>query len=483
MAGVVAAANNNLGVVGVAPDASLHIVNALGQDGVALYSSVLIDALGKCRDAGSRIINMSLGGSVPSPEEEQIIMSLYEDDGIISIAAVGNEGSRVTQYPAGYSDVIAVGAVDRQQAITDFSTFNERVDLTAPGLDIWSTLPMNFDCEICSGFVASDYTVISGTSLSAPHVAGVAAQLWSYNTTATAPHIVNALLASALDLGIPGRDDNYGHGMVQGMEALRVLQSTLNGEDEIQDWTDPPPSDGVTGPTEVIPTCKDNEYLVQVDVRTDRYGNETFWEIVRNVDDFTVGAGAGLTARKNYVTYLCLPENCYDFTIYDSFEDGMCCGFGQGEFSLMVDGSILLSGGEFTDSVSVEFGTCIELSTDPKPELPPCANLTMNLLTDSYPTEISVSLTDTVTGNVFWTDERFFQQLFAYKLTECIDPTSCYEFLIEDSSADGICCSYGSGNVELVYEEQVIFSAGSYTSSISHRIGEACSSTTSNGAR
>ena len=376
-------------------------------------------------------------------------------------------------YPAAYEDVLSVGAVDRMENLAFFSTYNNMVDLVAPGVDIWSTLPMNFECDICQELITSSYGSIDGTSMSAPHVAGAAALLFSYNISAEVSHIHNALLASAKDLGVPGRDDFYGQGLVKSRDALDVLMATLNGSEPLLDWSTPDAVD----PN--IPTCSDTEMLVTVNLMTDRYGNETSWEVVRGEDDFTVMAAAGFGSRQASSSSYCLPPNCYTFQINDSFGDGISGEYGNGSFDVTVDDELILAGGNFTFSESVTFGgDCVALSTSPKPDLPPFVDLTMVLLTDNYPFETAVMLEDLGTGEIFWADEQFTQPLTEYTLTQEIDPTGCYSFVITDAYGDGMCCTFGIGSVELFLDGVSVFTGDAFGSSLSYLVGEACENPT-----
>jgi serine protease len=142
VAGTIAAVrDNNLGVVGVSPDVSLFIVKVFGgADCGWAYSSDLIAASQVCADNGADIISMSLGGSRQNPRERRQFDALYSR-GILSIAAAGNDGNTAYSYPASYSSVVSVAAVDVENAIADFSQQNDQVELAAPGVGVLSTVP------------------------------------------------------------------------------------------------------------------------------------------------------------------------------------------------------------------------------------------------------------------------------------------------------------------------------------------------------
>lgn len=336
VAGTVAALNNSgTGVVGVIPVQQLrmHIVKVFGKEGWA-YSSELSDAANKCAAAGANVISMSLSGPEPSTIEQEVFDSLYAK-GILSVAAASNQGTSDMRYPAGYASVVSVGALDQNKQWATFSNYNDKVELSAPGVGVLSTVPMgtgneallnvgavnyapgsmtgsplgtvtaplaNFglgtavdpamagkvclisrgtvpfstkvlNCQNSGGVGAivynnsdgsfsgtlggvattipsvtasaaegaamlsqlgqnatitlrpTHYAFFNGTSMATPHVSAVAALVWSYYPMCTAAQIRNTLVKSAMDLGTPGRDPKFGHGMVQAKAAYERLQA------------------------------------------------------------------------------------------------------------------------------------------------------------------------------------------------------------------------------------------------------------------
>ena len=329
-AGTIAAINNaGRGVVGLMPNRKIkrHIVKVFGADGWA-YSSTLSSAAKLCGKAGANVISMSLGGASPTRTEQQIFDNL-QAQGVLSIAAAGNDGNSTISYPAGYASVMMVGALDVEKQWASFSQFNPKVEISAPGVQVLSTVPMNSgsaatlavggaaftasantgspqlaatapladfgigdtlnpamsgkvclikrgaitfadkvaNCQASGGVgailynnlpemlyatlgatvtsiasvaVSGDdgtvlmgklgqsaaiaitgvsYAYYDGTSMATPHVSAVAALVWSYFPSCTGVQIRSTLRNSALDLGAPGRDDKYGHGLVQAKTA------------------------------------------------------------------------------------------------------------------------------------------------------------------------------------------------------------------------------------------------------------------------
>lgn len=154
VAGTIGAADNGVGVVGMAPGVPMHIIKVFNAEGWG-YSSDLAYAAQKCKAAGAKIISMSLGGGGSNTTESNAFQSFVDGGGLV-VAAAGNDGNNVRSYPAGYTSVMMVGANDANNAIADFSQFpsctsgtggnattNEKicVEVTAGGVDTLSTYP------------------------------------------------------------------------------------------------------------------------------------------------------------------------------------------------------------------------------------------------------------------------------------------------------------------------------------------------------
>lgn len=142
VAGTVAALTNTTGVLGVLPGGkiNLHIVKVFGNDCAWTYSSSLVAALDKCRQAGSNVVSMSLGGTFKSRTEETAFNNA-NSAGVLSIAAAGNAGNTTVSYPAGYGSVVSVAAIDSNKALGAFSQRNSDVEIAAPGVGVLSTVP------------------------------------------------------------------------------------------------------------------------------------------------------------------------------------------------------------------------------------------------------------------------------------------------------------------------------------------------------
>lgn len=142
-AGTIVALNNGVGVVGILPNGYLriHEVRVFGDDGF-FYASGLAQALSECQAAGANVVNMSLGGDYPNFTEELAFNDAY-DGGVLSVAAAGNGGNGNYFYPASYDSVVSAAAVDGTPIHAGFSQFNDQVELSAPGVQVLSTVPYN----------------------------------------------------------------------------------------------------------------------------------------------------------------------------------------------------------------------------------------------------------------------------------------------------------------------------------------------------
>ncbi|HDS44745.1 MAG TPA: PKD domain-containing protein [Methanomicrobia archaeon] len=213
-AGIVAAALNDAGVIGVAPGAELYAVKVFTDSGGGSYSDV-ISALEWCIENDIQVISMSFGSSYRSgdPGIEPWINAAY-NAGIVLVGAAGNDGNRFATgdsviYPARYSNVIAVAATDRYDKRASFSSTGPAVELAAPGVAITSTVP------------GGAYEAWSGTSMACPHVAGTAALVIGSGITDNEA-VRLCLQATAEDLGAAGKDNLYGYGLVDA-EAAAAL--------------------------------------------------------------------------------------------------------------------------------------------------------------------------------------------------------------------------------------------------------------------
>ena len=217
IAGIIGARNNGTGVVGVAPEVSLYAVKVLG----GMVTGDLSDILAGMEWAITNkmdVINMSIGAPIDSAAFKDACDRAYEA-GIIIVAASGNAHSAV-EFPAAYDSVIAVSATDQDDTIATFSNYGESVELTAPGVNINSTLR------------GGGYGIMKGTSQATAHVTGATAILLSKQIAddngdgRIADEIRTLLGTSATDLGAVGRDQYFGFGRVDLDKALTPPAAT-----------------------------------------------------------------------------------------------------------------------------------------------------------------------------------------------------------------------------------------------------------------
>ncbi|MDT0604441.1 S8 family serine peptidase [Thalassotalea castellviae] len=164
VAGTIGAADNNVGVVGMAPGVDMHIVKVFNADGWG-YSSDLAYAADKCSNAGANIISMSLGGGGANSTEENAFKAFTESGGLV-VAAAGNDGNNVRSYPAGYSSVMMIGANDADNNIADFSQFPSCTVTTGRGKKATTTTDETVCVEVTAGGVDTLSTYPAGGATS-----------------------------------------------------------------------------------------------------------------------------------------------------------------------------------------------------------------------------------------------------------------------------------------------------------------------------
>lgn len=215
VAGIVAALNNIIGVVGVGPAADLYAIKVLNAAGSG-YLSDVIEGIQWAMANSMQVINMSLGtGSNIQSFHDAVIAA--KNAGVVVVAAAGNSGGSVT-YPAAYFEAMAVSATDQNNVIASWSSRGPEIDLAAPGVSIYST------------YKGTGYATLSGTSMAAPHVAGSAALVLNtpvdgydvnLNGKWDPDEVQKKLQDYAVDLGNAGFDNLYGWGIVNAYNAVQ----------------------------------------------------------------------------------------------------------------------------------------------------------------------------------------------------------------------------------------------------------------------
>lgn len=205
VAGTVAAVFKEKGVVGVAPEAKLYAVKVLDADGFGDYSDV-IAGIDWTVQNGMQLANMSLGADAGSDSLREAVEKA-SSAGVTLVAAAGNSGGAVS-FPGAYPQVLAVSALDESDQVTGWSSRGPEVDFIAPGNNIQST------------YIGGVYLFLSGTSMAAPHVTGLAALAISLGAQGPGG-VLNALRQAAISL--PGlKPEEQGAGLVDA-ERIGVL--------------------------------------------------------------------------------------------------------------------------------------------------------------------------------------------------------------------------------------------------------------------
>lgn len=298
VAGIIAAQDNKLGVVGVAPNAKIYSVKILNQNGSGNYSNI-ISAIEWAIDNNIDVINMSVGGNVDSIALHEAVQNAV-NSGIIIVAAAGNKGAGndTMLYPAKYPEVVSVGALDENNQVAYYSSRGPELKVVAPGTSVLSTIN------------DGTYATMSGTSMAAPHVTGAIAALKSKNSKFTSEEIVNSLYISSTELG---NKSDYGYGVVNLAKATEVSK-----DDIVKPIPVPSPKPTPTSSTDPKgtpdlekPTIEAREKYLQL-VEADTYG--------AIVDKFHELYGDNYTAdeiENNFSTIFGLPASEIDEGILD----------------------------------------------------------------------------------------------------------------------------------------------------------------------
>ena len=210
VASLVAAPANGLGLVGIYPEALLRSWDAANGEGIELVTTEIVQGILAAANNGPGVINLSLGSD---SKELPIEQAIYEavSKGTLIVAASGNDGDAGNPlgYPASIPHVLTVAASDRTNGIAEFSSRSRFVDLAAPGVD------MPVATARGKGWITGD-----GTSFAAPLVSGASAWVWTVRPELDATQLFEVMRRSATDIGVPGRDNLSGFGLLNVPAAL-----------------------------------------------------------------------------------------------------------------------------------------------------------------------------------------------------------------------------------------------------------------------
>lgn len=218
VAGIIAAnTNNNIGVAGTCPECQLIIGKVVTNDGTGNATgatSDIVSGITWATDQGAKVINLSLRST--SPQTQQLYqegINYAMSKGVVVVAASGNDGSNAVTWPAGNDGVISVAATDNTDRMAPFSNYGAYVKVAAPGTFIASTFPTTPNAK-----KVLNYGYSSGTSMSSPIVAGIAALVWAspYGTSNTA--VINRIYETADK--IEGTGSQWTEGRVNAGKAV-----------------------------------------------------------------------------------------------------------------------------------------------------------------------------------------------------------------------------------------------------------------------
>jgi serine protease len=226
--------NNGIGVAGIARNVKIMPLKVLSGSGSGSVAGIA-DAIRYAADNGAKVINMSLGGPFPSRALKKAVDYAYKK-GVTVICAAGNDGRSKVGYPAAYPGAVAVAATQYDEATTFYSNYGKDIDIAAPGGN--TRIDQDGDGRpdgVLQNTIAigdptkNDYYAYMGTSMAAPHVAGVAALVVGEGVTD--PKMVEEILQSTSrkPQSQTYSRDRYGSGIVDAREAVLKARSSASG--------------------------------------------------------------------------------------------------------------------------------------------------------------------------------------------------------------------------------------------------------------
>jgi subtilisin family serine protease len=226
-AGIIAAVSNTEGICGAAPDVKILPVKVIETESGNM--NVLADAINYSRAMGADVISMSIGTddvAFPGKAAINLAIALAYADGVVLVAAAGNDAVHDVSYPAANANVIAVSATTKSNELAFYSNWGPEIEIAAPGGDQNGAI---LSCDNESGYIS-----LGGTSMACPFVAAVAALLLQWNVTLTPTEVRDRLTSTATDLGTAGDDEEFGAGLLNAAAALGLPESHVYSP--ILDW-------------------------------------------------------------------------------------------------------------------------------------------------------------------------------------------------------------------------------------------------------
>jgi len=365
-AGSIAASHNGIGVMGVAPLVNLISVNIFAGNET---SQDIADGIAWAQGQGADVMSNSWGYTSCTASFSNINSALSNANsngrgglGSVVVFASGNGYKSCVDYPGNNSSVIAVGAFANTGIRSAYSNYGSALDIMAPsnnvggpGAGVRTTDRMGGN-----GYSGGNYTsTFGGTSSACPVVSGVAALVLGANPSLTSTQLKNILYSTAIDMGPAGNDSEYANGRVNALAALQAAGGGGGGPtctDGIQNGQETGVDCG--GPS--CPSCPPtgcNGTEVTLSITFDNYPEETSWTLTNDAGQTVESGGTyGSQADGSTLTIdLCLVDDCYTFTMNDSYGDGICCSYGNGSYTLSQGGTVLATGSSFGSSQADDF--------------------------------------------------------------------------------------------------------------------------------
>lgn len=229
VAGIVGAVSNNgVGIASIGYSVKILPVK-IGRDSDAALTGG-VDGIYYAMRSGADVINMSWGTTTDAATLKAVVQQAAAS-GALLVAAAGNDGYQLLQYPAAYSNVMSVGATDQNDVKAPFSNYGSTVDVMAPGVGIYSTLPEG----------NNTYGNLSGTSMAAPLVAGLAGLTKSYFPSMNASQIRQRIEQGCEDISAqnPGMNGLIGAGRINAFHTLGNVAVAEISEEDISIWPNP----------------------------------------------------------------------------------------------------------------------------------------------------------------------------------------------------------------------------------------------------
>lgn len=517
-AGIIAASHNNLGVQGLAPEVQLLAVNIFAGSET---SQDIANGVTWAKNNGADVMSNSWGYTSCTANFSNLTNAINDAVnngrgglGCVVVFASGNGYKNCVDYPADLPSVIAVGAFSNDGIISDYSNEGPTLDITAPSNDVTSGVltgagVRTIDRMGSAGYSSGNYTTsFGGTSAACPVVAGVAALVLSVDPTLTDAGVKNILYSTAIDMGSAGFDNTYGNGRVNAGGAVAAasgggggpscsstissfpytegfeggLGAWIQGSGDDLDWSrnsGSTPSSG-TGPS----SAAAGSWYMYVEASSPNYPSKNtlfnspcfdmsslsspeisfqYHMLGSAVGTLDLEASLDGSAWTTVWTLSGDQGSSWNSTTVDLSAYG-----GNAEVRLRFSGTTGSSwqGDLCIDDITVANnsggGGCSGTEVD------------LTIVLDNYPGETTWTLTDgsgatVASGGPYATAGATVNETF------CL-PDDCYEFTINDSYGDGICCAYGSGSYALTSGGSTLASGGDFGSSETSQIdiGNSC---------